>query len=154
MFRRRKLTVASVKALGYDIVVARQMSPAVAAGVHLRAVEVHHGVVLRQGPPRQGAMLSVPSLLLGGGGGRRLLLLRVASGGGGGRVVGLLPRMMMRCHIMRSVRAERSGKCRGARGPRLCPPGRLLVDDVWRSSGRGSVHGLLSYGTKRDDLDG
>jgi hypothetical protein len=45
--RRKQLTVTSVKALGYDVVVACQMSPAVAAGVHLRTVEVHHGVVLR-----------------------------------------------------------------------------------------------------------
>jgi hypothetical protein len=36
--RRKKLTVMSVKALGYDVVVACQMSPAVAAGVHLRTV--------------------------------------------------------------------------------------------------------------------
>ena len=59
--KRHHLTVTSVKALGYDIVVTRQMRPAIAASVHVRTVEVYHRIVIVQCPPGQFALMTTTS---------------------------------------------------------------------------------------------
>lgn len=65
-FSHSLLTMPAMEALRDDIVVARQMRPAIGAGVHLRPVEVNHRIILHQRLPGEGPVAHISRKLAPG----------------------------------------------------------------------------------------
>lgn len=57
--------MSPMKSLRYDIIMTRQMSPALPASINLRPFQIHHGIVLHLGLLAQGLVILIVLVLQG-----------------------------------------------------------------------------------------